>query len=289
MRREEAKAGAWDGVRRALARLVTHPQVREVAGADRELPVEVRATEALGTLSVLRGAGEAAWRPAAALQVVPIPQARAGDRDRDLLPTVQVALKNQSIAAPDCRSLPPMGAADCRVEAIGLVQSLETIGLPAAFLSLPSSPIRVQSRPLLSLPPNKAWPVPRVKAPKMGELRISKPSPPRVRGAGDAFLGRLALTRWSRETAGLPPDAAFVTERLRLAEAAGLALEDVSLLGIYDSVPILAVSRIVVEDEGRRLRLWLKPDVLHGKGRARLITLLVGRRLSDGKMLQAAL
>ena len=217
------------------------------------------------------------------------PQARAGARDRDLLPTVHVARNDQAIAAVECRLLPPVGGGDCRVEAVGLVQPLETIGLPPAFLSLPSSPIRVQSRPLLSVPPNKAWPIPSVKAPKLSEIRIPNLSAPRVRWAGDPVLGRLALTRWSREAVGLPPDAAFMVERWRLAEAAGLALEDVTLLGVYDGVPILAVSRIVVEDEGRRLRLWLKPDVLRGKGRARLITLLVGRRLSDGKMLQAAL
>ena len=69
----------------------------------------------------------------------------------------------------------------------------------------------------------------------------------------------------------------------------GLPLLDVTLLGVYEQVPILAVSRIVVEDEGRRLRLWLKPDVLRDRRAARRITLLVGRRISDGKMLQAAL
>ena len=87
----------------------------------------------------------------------------------------------------------------------------------------------------------------------------------------------------------MPAGEAFEPERHRLAEAAGARLEDVTLLGVYPDVPILAVSRIVVEEEGQRLRLWLKPDVLRGRGGGRLITLLVGRRVSDGKMLQAAL
>ena len=201
-----------------------------------------------------------------------------------------MALENQAMLAPVCHSLPPVGVADCRMLAADLVSLVDTAGLPSVFLTLPSSPVLVRNGALPPAPPTKARPVPRLRLPKVGAVRIPKPVAPRVRWGSDAILGRMALTRWGRETpAGVSPDAAFAPERRRLSEAAGLPLLDVTLLGVYEQVPILAVSRIVVEDEGRRLRLWLKPDVLRDRRAARRITLLVGRRISDGKMLQAAL
>ena len=78
-------------------------------------------------------------------------------------------------------------------------------------------------------------------------------------------------------------------ERRRLAETVQLKAEDIQLLGVYPDVPILAVERIVVEEEGRQLKLWIKPEVLRGRIASHRITLLVGSRISTGKMLQAAL
>ena len=120
-------------------------------------------------------------------------------------------------------------------------------------------------------------------------VRVPRLSPT-VRATGEGILSRIALTRRCREAPPYVPEAlAFESERRRLAETAGLPAEEVTLLGVYPGVPILAVRRLVVEDEGRRLRLWLKPEALRGKRALRLITLLVGRRVADGKMLQAAL
>ena len=283
-------ANAWETIRRTLGRLITHPQVREVSGGQRDVPARVRATDAVGTLAARNGPGERGWEPSASLRDVPIPQAQAGACERNLLPAVTIAWGDQALSAPVCHSLPPVGAADCRVEEADLVGRVETVGLPSAFLSLPSSPVLVQNSPLLPVPATSACPVPRLRPPKVSAVRVPRPAAPRVRWGGDAVLSRVALSRGGRETpAGTSPDAAFASERRRLAEAAGLPLLDVTLLGVYEHVPILAVSRIVVEDEGRRLRLWLKPDVLRDKRTSRRITLLVGRRVSDGKMLQAAL
>ena len=286
----EPKVKAWESIRRTLGRLIAHPQVREITEGQRELPVRLRATEALGTLTALTGVGEGGWKLLPSLRAVPIPHAQAGGQDRDLLPGARVTLENQAMLSPVCHSLPPVGVADCRVENADVVSVVETVRLPSAFLSLPSSPVLVQSCPLLPVPPMRACPVPCFRAPKVGVTRIPKPAAPRVRWGDDAVLSRMALTRWGRETpVGVFADAAFAPERWRLAEATGLPLLDVTLLGVYEQVPILAVSRIVVEDEGRRLRLWLKPDALRDKRASRRITLLVGRRISDGKMLQAAL
>ncbi len=222
---------------------------------------------------------------------MPIPCADPGGGNQNLLPAVRFAAPNCALAPPECRLMPPpIRVEDCRVGSIGLLCPVEVMRLPDAFLTLPSEPILVQSRPLLSAPRLCALESPRLSALRTGAVHIPRLASPRVRWGGDAVLSRMALTRRGREAPlDTPAAQVFESERRRLAETAGLALEDVTLLGVYPHVPILAVSRIVVEGESHRLRLWLKPEVLRARGSLRLITLLVGRRVSDGKMLQAAL
>jgi len=296
MGRREQGAGveqagrAWESVRRALGRLVSQVGVRSLSETDRTPAVAVRAHSlAQPTLLALR-VGEGMWQPAVAVRQALVPEAQTGTRDGGWTPVVHLAEGDAAPAPPECRAMPIVQAGGCRVISADLLLPAFVVRLPERFLALPPAPVRVQSAGLLAPPALgvlRRWDV---AAPPCRALPMPRFSGPRVRWGGDAILSRIALTRRGREA---PPDVpfalAFDAEERRLAEAAHLSPDDVTLLGIYPGVPILAVSRIVVADGGRSLRLWLKPDVLRGRNAARLITLLVGRQTSSGKMLQAAL
>ena len=128
-----------------------------------------------------------------------------------------------------------------------------------------------------------------VRAPRTGRVKIPRPTGPTVRWGGDSVLERMPLTRRGRAAPeGMTAGQAFAAEHRRLAEALALPPGDVVLLGVFPGVPILAVRRILVADDGQSLRLWLKPDVVRARTKLRFITLLVGRQVSSGRMLQAA-
>ncbi len=281
----------WEAVRRALGRLFARASVREVSAEQRTPAVRVQNSEAVAPPVPTTGAAESAWKPSARVSQAAIPQTEPGGKGQDLLPTVRLVAENYALAPPACRQMPPPVTADaCRVASGGLRWPLEVARLPDAFLTLPSSPVLIGSRALLAAPSALALKPFGLPTPRSAAVRIPRLPAPRVRWGGDSVLSRMALTRRGREAPpGVPPELAFASERRRLAEAVGVPGADVTLLGVYPGVPILAVSRLVVEEEGQRLRLWLKPEVLRGRGSGRLITLLVGRRISDGKMLQAAL
>ena len=209
------------------------------------------------------------------------------------MPVVHLVEGSAALAAPLCRAMRVVQEGGCRTESADLLLPAFVVHLPDSFLALPTDPVRVRPAALPSAHAVilrgavfEEW---GLRFPKCSALRLPRPPAPRVRWGGDEVLSRISLTRRGLEP---PPGVlfaqAFGAEERRLAEAAHLSLDDVTLLGVYPGVPILAVSRIVVADKGRSLRLWLKPDVLRGRGGTRLITLLVGRQVSSGKMLQVA-
>jgi len=269
--------------------------VRGLPPSEMTPPVAIRVPPCDPSPPVSPGGRERDWKPAGEVRRAPVPQAGAGARDGDLLPVVRLAEASAALAPPGSRVMPIVQTGGSRVENADLLLPAFIVRLPDSFLTLPSVPVRVRPADLLTtpdvpVPPGrtlKGW---GVDAPKCGALRFPRAPNPRIHWGGDAILSRIALTRRGLEP---PPDVpfalAFGAEERRLAEAAHLPPGDVILLGIYPGVPILAVSRIVVADEGRLLRLWLKPDVLRGRNGTRLITLLVGRQTSSGKMLQTAL
>jgi hypothetical protein len=112
----------------------------------------------------------------------------------------------------------------------------------------------------------------------------------RVR-SGMAACAETPLTRARRPVpAGLRAAQAFADERRQLAQAAQAALDDVILLGVYPQVPIAAVRRLALDEDGRALSLWLKPEAFSAAaaGRSpRLVTLIVGRLRSTGRTIQA--
>lgn len=257
-------------------------------------PVAVRALPLDQPLPVAPGGRGWNWKPAAETRQASVPQAVVGARGGDWLPAVRLVEGSGAPAPPLCHAMPIVQSGKSRIESADLLLPAFVVRLPDSFLTLPPAPVRVQSAGLLTSGAAAlrdrtlgGW---AVQPPPCSALRLPRAPTPRVRWGGDAILSRIALTRRGLEP---PPDVpfalAFGAQERRLAEAAHLPVEDVTLLGVYPGVPILAVSRIVVAGEGRLLRLWLRPDVLRGRNGTRLITLLVGRQTSSGKMLQVAL
>jgi len=275
---DESKA--WQAVRRALGRLVSRVGVRCVEDSERTIPAAVQSSDlALPPPNLPVND----WKPSASVRSASVPSTGTGLRESDLAPSVTLALGNYALPPPDIRTMPGAGLGTIRTERIALDWPASVTALPDAFLRLPSAPVRTQSVSLLPLPPTaplRGWPV---QTPRVPLLRLPRLADTRVRWGGDTVLARMPLTRRGRLLGGAS------AERRRLAETAQLSPDEVTLLGIYPDVPILAVERIVVEEEGRQLRLWLKPEVLRGRSASHRITLLVGRQISTGKMLQAAL
>ncbi len=270
---------AWEAVRRALGRLLGRVGVHQTSDADRTLAAVVMAGELHLPPPSLPSA---AWQPSGSVCHAPVPEAGVGQHESALLPSVTLAQGDYAVPPPRVRAMPSAEAA-AAVESVPLAWAAEVTRLPDTFVRLPPSPIQLGAVPMLALPSTavlKHW---TMLPPVTRSLRPPRLDPPRVRWGGDSLLRRMPLTR--RSGAAGDPSAA----RHRLAETARLTPEEVTLLGVYPDVPILAVERIVVEDEGRRLRLWLKPDILRHRSGAHRITLLVGRELATGKMLQAAL
>ena len=281
--REQSKA--WQAVRRALGRLVSRVGVREVGDDERTIAPEIRPGEL--TLPPPR-LPLADWQPSAAVRSAPVPSAGTGLRESDLMPSVTLAAGDYALAAPGIYAMPAAGVDAARTEGIPLEWPAAVIRLPDAFLRLPAAPVQVSAAALLPAPqsarlktmPLKGW---GMEAPPVRALRLPRIPDPRVRWGGDSVLRRMPITRRGR-----PPEDSAAGQR-RLAETVQAGPDDVTLLGVYPNIPILAVERMVVEEEGRRLRLWLKPEVLRGRAASHRITLLVGRQISTGKMLQAAL
>ncbi len=288
-------SGAWEAVRRALGKLAGRVVVREMPPESVASAVAVRES-ALTPPSLLAGLCEGSWASVAASHVLPGPQAAAGGRD--LLPSATLAGAGDSASftlrpAP-VSVLPVLRAETSRALEAGLDWPLTDVCLPEHFFRLPAAPTRVSAVALLGaqkrLGANQnlgGW---AVRLPKAGKLKIPRPASPTVRWGGDSVLERMPLTRRGlAPPPGTSAAEAFPAEHRRLAEAMNLPPADVRLLGVFPGVPILAVRRILVADDGQSLRLWLKADVVRARTKLRFITLLVGRQVSSGRMLQAAL
>ncbi len=277
---DSKESKAWQAVRHTLGRLFRRVGVRAVEEAERVLTVPVK-PGALASPPPQISRGDA-WKPSAVPVLAPVPCAGAGLRESDLLPRVALAQGDYALKPPVIAAL-PSGSASAVIQSVGVDWAAEVVALPPEFVRLPSAPVRLQTGMLLSGPktmPLHGW---AISLPPVSVLRLPRFGEPRVRWGGDNVLRRMPLTRHSRPLGG------GQAERRRLAETVQLGAEDITLLGVYPDVPILAVERIVVEDEGRRLKLWLKPDVLRSRSGSHRITLLVGRQTATGKMLQAAL
>lgn len=275
----EAQSKAWQAVRRALGRLVSRVAVRQVESDERSIAAGVHAGELTVPPPKLPCAD---WKPSVAVRAASVPSAGTGLHESDLMPLVTLTLGNHTLPVPDIQAMSGAEAEAACIQAITLEWRASVTALPDAFLRLPAAPVQTRTVPLLPLPktaPLRGW---AVQTPPMRLLRLPRPEP-RVCWGGDSVQARMPVTRRGKAFGEAS------AERRRLAETAQVRPDEVVLLGVYPDVPILAVERIVVEEEGRQLRLWLKPDVLRSRSGSHRITLLVGRQVSNGKMLQAAL
>ncbi len=295
----DKNAGLWEAVRRALGRLASSVQVRELPPA-RLLPtLSVLGQDALDAPACEAGRGEAAWPLGARTVPLPPPRTGAGGGGTDLAAVAAVVSLDAALrsgAAPVWESPPiapgvavhsqaivEVGALAVRDAPVVLVPGAVRAGLAApaapAVARLTAESPRLPKRPLLPGPRRAragAEPVPFAAA--------------RVR-PGLAACAQVPLIRMRRPP---PPDLsvaqAFAAERHRLAQASGADLGDVILLGVYPQVPVAAVRRLALGDDGRSLSLWLRPEALSAvaAGRPpRLATLILGRLRSTGRMIQA--
>ncbi len=301
-------SGAWAAVRRALGKLAGRVVVREMPPDTGAAAVAVRESDALTPRPVAAGRREGAWAAQAASHTLSGPEAGVGAQERDLLPLATLAGSRSdgegdradfTLRPATVSVLPVLQAETSRVVEAGLDWPLTDVCLPEQFFRLPAAPTRVNAVALLGsqkslgdkpLGANQALGGWAVRLPKTGRLKIPRSTGLTVRWGGDSVLERMPLVRRGRvPLPGRTASEAFAAEHRRLAEAMGLPPGDVALLGVFPGVPILAVRRILVADDGQSLRLWLKPDVVRARTKLRFITLLVGRQVSSGRMLQAAL
>jgi len=75
-------------------------------------------------------------------------------------------------------------------------------------------------------------------------------------------------------------------ERERLAAFGKTEIENIALIGLFRNIPVTAVSRLSVDEEAAELSIWLKPDAISSAAPPKMVTLLIGRDISTGKMIQ---
>ncbi|MBV9851587.1 MAG: hypothetical protein JO250_18110 [Armatimonadetes bacterium] len=292
------QTGVWQAVRRALGRLGSSVRVQEMPHARLTLMAPVAVPEILTRPVPSAGAAEAHWRPAACVAGLPRPQAQAGAGEAGLAPATVVAgldavLRPERIPIQAAPLLSRSGAVH-RLDDFG-VRAVAVRSAPAA---LPAgavlSPVVRLTAPGTERLPTDAPGLPREPRLRRPGLRPAPGDPLRIIGGrirpGASVIAEVPMTR-ARKPA--PPGAgaeAFASERRQLAQTARVAEGDVVLLGVFPLVPVAAVRRLALE-EGGALSLWLKPDApaaAHAVGQKapRLVTLIVGRQHSTGKMIQ---
>lgn len=284
-------AKAWRAARHALGRFFSRVAVYQVP-EDQLLPqATVLFSDALTPQAPARGISENIWRARAVVQPSSLTQIDVRTTSEGSCPRASVVGESHVVPLPECFSMPVFHACALRTKQAGGFDAAQVVALPHSFIALPKDPLRLMSISALRLPKvaalgsfsfakpkGKALLVPRRSAARLGPVRT-----------GELALSRIPLRRRGLQSpVGVPLSTLFAAEHRCLAETAGLPLSDVTLLGVYPAIPIIAVRRLVVEDEGRQLRLWLKPESWWGCPPPRRITLLIGRQSSTGKMLQAS-
>jgi hypothetical protein len=284
-------ARAWEAARHALGRLFSRAAVYQVP-EDQILPLAtVCFSDALTPLIPTPGISENIWRAHAVVQPSSLTQIDVHISSEGSRPQATIVGESHVVASPECFAIPALTASALQIRQAGGFDAVQVVALPHSFIALPKDPLRLMSISVLSLPKatalggfslakpkGKALIVPRRPAARLGPVRT-----------GEVALSRIPLLRRGLQSpVGVPLSTFFSAEHRCLAETAGLPLSDVTLLGVYPAIPIIAVRRLVVEDEGRQLRLWLKPESWWGRPPPRRITLLIGRQSSTGKMLQAS-
>lgn len=262
----------WEEVRRALGRLVSRTAVRELPAGRMTVSVALRGSDATDVPVIAAGAREELWRPRTETLLLAPPRAQEGGGGADLAAFTTVIGANAALQPSGC----PVHAVSVAMDG-GAVRSWEgPLAALGASRSAPVSPRapRTQAVSLLSS---------RVDCRRLGS-RLT------LRGGRTvSALARLAEIPMTRQR--LASEDGFAAERAHLAFVSGVPVEDVALVGVFLHVPLGAVGRLAVGDEGNCLRIWLKADALGPKRTPgpKLVTIVLGRQRSTGKTLQAVM
>ena len=282
-----AQRQVWENVRRALGKLVTHTRVQplRVDGplstlASRnvltiELPPETPGAIDVLLIPVTDYAGG-------------IPHVDPGGGDVDLAAVATVVSANSALAASNAAvhgvdldysrvSIPELPAEVWSVQDADVfplnttVSQGDVYGVPlqltrtAAIGALPVDPVIVR--------PGNHHGITRAFRP----MRI-----PVLSSVTRAYSAPMTLrSSILRRGPGLNMEA-----RERLAAAGKTAVENVALIGLFRNVPVTAVSRLSVEEERGELSIWLKPEAAHASAPPKTVSLLIGRDIATGKMIQ---
>lgn len=236
------------------------------------LGVKVRASDATATPRVDAGGLESRWRPRTDTHYLHPPEAQEGGGGADLATVATVIGGNRALKAADGRihsiSVQMQGGTVCAWE-----EALPERSVPVVVNVIPG-PAPVESVSLL---------------PGQVQTRRDKAALTIRGGRSSSALGRMSEIPMTR--ARLISDEGFVAERAHLSAVSGVPVADVALIGVYPQVPLAAVGQLAVADEGRLLRLWLKPSAGGPKppSTPKLVTVIFGRQRSTGKSLQAVL
>jgi hypothetical protein len=291
--RTDLGSGTWEKIRRVLGRLISGVQVHDLPSTRFAPLLKISGENTLTIAPGEPGRSEAAWSPAASIVSLPPPFPMAGGENADLATVTAVvgldaALSPQRV--PVWASPSPELETAVHHSEFRSVQELAP-ALWAASVGFAASVIRSDSS--------------RLAAPAVARLSVESLCLPKKRGrersilpfqgirvrASVAACAEAALIRTRRPTPpGVRLAQAFGAERQRLAQSAQVDLADVVLLGVYPQVPVAAVRRLAVGEDGAALSLWLKPEALiaAAAGRPpRLATLIIGRLRSTGRMIQA--
>jgi hypothetical protein len=291
--RTETGSGPWEKIRRALGRLISGVKVRDLTPASLAPTLQMAGEDALSIAPGNPGRYEATWSPSVSIVSLPPPSPKAGGENADLATLTAIvgldaALSPQSV--PVWASLPPALELAVHQSEFRSVQELAP-SVNAVSVGFTSSVVRSDSAGFA--------------VPAVARMPIEALSLPKKRGRESSLLpfegirvrpklaacAEVPLVRTRRPAPpGLRLAQAFGAERQRLAQSAEVAPADVVLLGVYSQVPVAAVRRLAVGEDGAALSLWFKPEALHAAAAGRpprFVTLIIGRVRSTGRMIQA--
>ncbi len=288
---KSAGAGAnnrlWEQIRRALGRLVTHTAVREIRVGSELLSSVVR-SKTLAMAPVFGGPDDH-LKIHVLTHSDGVPAAAPGADGINLASVATVVSGDAALTRTDCPShlveVQYGSSSDRALERKELEIVVETSSVsPALTGGQASRTVPVIGRLPGFGPESRIDPIRSVVHPSPGNLVAAlRPAQAVVRSAIDAAYGTPMVRATVGGRRGLGERKA---ERERLASSAKIAVDRVELIGVFDKIPVTAVSRLSVEEQAAELMVWLLPEAVRAASPPKALTLLIGRDTQTGKMIQ---
>jgi hypothetical protein len=297
----QSNGTAWEAIRRALARWISTVQVQALVPAETGEPFHVAEENCLVGETCAKGRRESEIAPQADVRTWASPQAEPGGMNADLC-AVAVVVGLDAALQPEEMAVYAHPACEKTVATHGLPlgerleNSVTVSETSVSFLlgHIHAMPMRSRETQVASLPISAPDFPHRPRFPlRLGRREVREDNPvalPVTVRSRMAVTTEIPMRRKRRPVpAGLSFAEAFAAERRDLARASQVDLGDVALLGIYPQVPLAAVGRLGLDENGAELSLWLKQEALAGAAQGkmpRLVTMIVGRVRSTGRMIQ---